>query len=72
MLQVGEAGIRISDLRTNDTASYRVSVRLSDMPNVATQTVDLLVAGKNGHQPDMMEFCPLYIYDGFISLRLSA
>ena len=44
LLQVGEAGIQLSDLRTDDTASYTVSVRLSDA--VATQTVELQVAGK--------------------------
>ena len=44
LLQVGEAGIRLSDLRTDDTASYTVSVRLSDA--IATQTVELQVAGK--------------------------
>ena len=34
----------MSDLRTDDTASYTVSVRLSDA--IATQTVELQVAGK--------------------------
>ena len=49
LFQVDEAGIQLSDLRTNDTASYSVSVRLSDAQTVATQTADLLVAGRVQH-----------------------